>query len=79
MGNIKKAEIFIVKGFDNEEKAASSMCEGLAHDATSFRTERLYSVFSVKTDCLAYKWTFYVEDFFGDFKITRTFEAVKNE
>jgi hypothetical protein len=76
MESIKKAEIFIVKGFDLEEKAVLSMCEGLTCNKNSFRMENINGVFSVKTDCLAYKWTFYVEDFFGHFKITRVFEAV---
>ena len=71
----EKADVYVVKGADNEFQAVNKVLEGKNYSVDSVENKKLF-VYSAKTDCKKYQWVFYVEKFFGEYKITQIFERV---
>ena len=69
------AQVYIVKGADNEFQAAKKVLDGKDYLPDSIEKQKPF-VYSAKTGCEEYQWVFYVEEFLGEYRVTEIFEKI---
>ena len=73
----EKADVYVVGGATDAQAAAKNLASSRICNEDSFYEVRK-NVFSCENKDGDYHWLFYVEDFFGDHRVTVIFEILQS-